>query len=289
MATVDALERITNLVALLLHTPAPLTLEQIGNELVGQYPAGDAALRGAFERDKAVLRDVGVPLETEVLGGNEAGKTAYRIDRRRYELAELELADDERKALQLAVAAGRLGEGRFGLLKLGVDGVDTTAVLANIPDLPALPVLREAASGRASVSFTYHDKQRTLDPYALLLREGFWYVIGRDHGTDAQRVYRVDRIESDVSTGPAGQFVRPADFDARTAMPADARQIGGDPHATAVVRIRRASGSDDIEVPCGNLPAFRSWLFGLGTRAEVLSPPEVRADVIAWLDAMVAQ
>jgi predicted DNA-binding transcriptional regulator YafY len=277
------------LVALLLHTPVPLTLEQIGNELVGQYPVGESALRGAFERDKAVLRDVGVPLETEVLGGNEAGKTAYRIDRRRYELAELELADDERKALQLAVAAGRLGEGRFGLLKLGVDGVDTTAVLANIPDLPALPVLREAASGRSSVSFTYHDKQRTLDPYALLLREGFWYVIGRDHGTDAQRVYRVDRIEGDVTTGPAGQFVRPSDFDARTAMPADARQIGGDPHATAMVRIRAVSGSTDIEVPCGNLPAFRSWLFGLGTRAEVLSPPEVRADVIAWLDAMVAR
>ena len=97
MATVDALERITNLVALLLHTPRPLTLEQIANELEGQYPAGDAALRGAFERDKAVLRDVGVPLDTEVLGGNDAGKTAYRIDRRRYELADLDLADDERR------------------------------------------------------------------------------------------------------------------------------------------------------------------------------------------------
>ena len=74
MATVDALERITNLVALLLHTSVPLTLEQIANELTGQYPAGDAALRGAFERDKAVLRDVGVPLDSEVLGGNEIGR-----------------------------------------------------------------------------------------------------------------------------------------------------------------------------------------------------------------------
>ena len=39
MATVDALERITNLVALLLHTPRPLTLEQIANELEGKVDA----------------------------------------------------------------------------------------------------------------------------------------------------------------------------------------------------------------------------------------------------------
>ena len=51
----DALERITNLVALLLETRSPLTLEQIANELAGQYPAGEAALRGSFERAKACL------------------------------------------------------------------------------------------------------------------------------------------------------------------------------------------------------------------------------------------
>ena len=105
----------------------------------------------------------------------------------------------------------------------------------------------------------------------------------------SQRVYRVDRIETDIEVGVPGQFSRPPDFDARTAMPNDARQIGGDPHATAVVRVRRSGGVEEIEVPCGNLPAFRSWLFGLGTRAEVLSPPAVRADVVAWLESMVAR
>jgi proteasome accessory factor B len=32
--------------------------------------------------------------------------------------------------------------------------------------------------------------------------------------------------------------------------------------------------------------AFRSWLFGLGDHAEVLGPPEVRADIVAWLEHM---
>ena len=95
----EPLERLTNLLALLLETSQPLTLQQIGNELRGQYPAKDAALRGAFERDKAVLRDVGVPIEQRVLSGSQAGQTAYWIDRSRYELAGLELTDDERQAL----------------------------------------------------------------------------------------------------------------------------------------------------------------------------------------------
>jgi proteasome accessory factor B len=115
----DALERITNLVALLMETRAPLTQQQIVDELEGQYPTGDAAQRGAFERDKALLREIGVPLESEVLGGNDAGRTAYRIDRDRYELADLQLAPDEQAALQLAVAAARLADAQFGLLKLG--------------------------------------------------------------------------------------------------------------------------------------------------------------------------
>lgn len=286
MANIDALERITNLVALLLETRTPLTLERIAHDLAGQYPAGDAALRGAFERDKAVLRDVGVPLETEVLSGADAGKTGYRIDRRRYELADLDLDDDERRALQVAVAAARLDEARLGLLKLGADGFESSSVLANIPELPALPALREAASTRASATFGYHGTERTLDAHALLLREGYWYVIGRDHGSDAQRVYRVDRIEGDVSLGEPAAFHRPEGFDARTAFPADARQIGADPTATARVRLTRRGVDEVVEVPCGNLPAFRSWLFGFGPNAEVLSPPDVRASVVSWLQAM---
>ena len=103
----DQLERTTNLLALLLETRVPLTLDEIVHQLGEQYPVGHAARRGAFERDKGLLRDIGVPIEMEVLGGTRAGQTAYRVDRDRYELGDLDLADDERRALQVAVAAAR--------------------------------------------------------------------------------------------------------------------------------------------------------------------------------------
>jgi predicted DNA-binding transcriptional regulator YafY len=41
-----------------------------------------------------------------------------------------------------------------------------------------------------------------------------------------------------------------------------------------------------VAVPCANRSAFRSWALGLVAGAEVLSPPEVRQDIIDWLDKM---
>ena len=301
----DALERITNLVALLMATRSPLTQEQIANELAGQYPEGDAAQRGAFERDKALLREIGVPIESEVLGGSDAGKTAYRIDRGRYELSDLHLQADERAALQLAVAAARLADAQFGLLKLGGERSSSPVVIANIPDLPALPVLREATASRAEVSFDYRGTTRALHPYSLLLRERYWYVIGHDLGHGEVRTYRVDRIEGSVTVGATHAFERPAGFDPRATFPLDPKLIGDEPTARAEVLVDapraemvvrelgddavlslRPDGSVVVEVPCANLDAFRSWLFGLGAHAEVLSPAEVRDDVVRWVTAL---
>src|SRR6266540_682366 len=141
---VDALERTTNLLALLLEARQPLTMDQIVTALEGQYPSNPASRRGAFERDKQLLRELGVPIDTEVLVAHQAGQTGYRIDRARYELADLSLEPDERRALQLAVAAVRSTNATFGLLKLGAEASGTTAVHAPLPELDVLPALRQA-------------------------------------------------------------------------------------------------------------------------------------------------
>jgi proteasome accessory factor B len=177
----DPLERRVNLLALLLETNEPLTLEQIGHELAGQYPEALAARRGAFERDKAELRRLGVPIEQHVLEGPRGGATAYWIDRDRYELADLGLTEDERRALQLAVATVRLGgEGDgLALLKLGGEAADDAGPpIAALPTSPVLPSLFEANVGRSTVRFSYRGRARTVDPYGLLSRDGFWYLIG---------------------------------------------------------------------------------------------------------------
>ncbi len=79
-AKLDRLERVTDLVLVLLETPRPLTLDAIANQVPG-YPAEHAARRQAFERDKRLLRDEGIPVLTERLPettSTATGSTAMR-------------------------------------------------------------------------------------------------------------------------------------------------------------------------------------------------------------------
>ena len=150
-AMADRLERLTNLVAVLLETRRPLTLEEIVERVPG-YPPERESHRRQFERDKATLREIGVPISLEAPHAFEQ-EMGYRIDRRDYELPALDLTDDERVALHLAVTAVRLegasgesagGAGRDALLKLGgIEGAGAPT-LAALPDVPALPALFDA-------------------------------------------------------------------------------------------------------------------------------------------------
>lgn len=306
----DRVERLTNLLALLLETREPLSLVQITSELADQYPSGENARRASFERDKAALREIGVPIEQEIVsGGPYAGQTRYWIDRKRYELSDLSLEPDETRALQVAMAATRPGSasGQEALWKVGAGIPDQLPrVAAILPDAPALPALREAVANRTQVEFTYRDVARTVDPWGLLLREGFWYLVGFDHERGERRTYRIDRIQGDVRVVEGARFERPVDFDARDAFPEDPKLIGADdavPDARVLIDATRASlavrelgeervvarrddGSVEVDVPCANLPAFRSWVLGYLEHAEVLAPPDVRADVVAWLESV---
>jgi len=77
-ARLDRLERVTDLVLVLLNTPHPLTLESIAFQVPG-YPEEHGAKRQAFERDKRLLRDEGIPVLTRTLPGQE--QYGYLIDR----------------------------------------------------------------------------------------------------------------------------------------------------------------------------------------------------------------
>jgi proteasome accessory factor B len=309
----DRVERLTNLLALLLETRSGLSLREIAAALDGQYPSEEKARRQAFERDKLALREIGVPIEMEVHSGDRyAGQTRYRIDRASYELDDLDLAADEMRALQVAVATVRTdsGVGRDALLKLGggIGSLDRPPVSAVLPDRPELPLIRSAVATRSPVTFEYRGDRRTVEPWGVLLRGGFWYLVGHDRMRDAKRTFRVDRIDGGIAVGDAEGFERPPDFDPRTAFPADPKQIGHavDDAVEATVRVsaaraaaterelgtdrvvdRHPGGAIDVLVPATNLDAFRSWVIGLVDHAVVLDPPDVRDDVVAWLRQVV--
>jgi proteasome accessory factor B len=307
----DRLERLTNLVAVLLETRRPLTLEEIVERVPG-YPPERESYRRQFERDKATLREIGVPISLEALHAFEQ-ETGYRIHRRDYELPPLDLTEDERVALHLAVTAVRLegadpssgAAGREALLKLGgLEGV-AAPTLAALPDVPALPALFDAYRRRARVTFTYRNGPRRLDPYGILFRNGHWYVVGFDPDRDAVRAFRADRIESGIEPGPAGAFERPDPFDPGSALRDEPWRFGDEEPVEALVGVsatqagwveadlgaqavaeRHDDGSIVVRMAVTNREAFRSFVLGLLDHAEVLEPPELRADMVAWLTAL---
>ena len=296
-------ERVLNLLALLLDTRRALTREEIVHDVAG-YPPQITAYRRAFERDKETLRGMGVPLTTESIGdGSELG---YRVRPEDYYLPDLGLDAEEAAALRVAVSAVSLGShaGEGALLKLGGMADDATAPIASLPIVPALATLFEAFRARAVVTFTHRDRVRTVEPWGLSSKRGHWYVVGFDRDRAAVRAFRADRIDGDVEIGEHNAFVVPADFRPDDHVESRAWLLGDDPPVTVRVRVdagysdamiaelgsdatvdeTAADGDVVVEVTIANRAAFRSLVLGFVDHAEVLDPPDVRADIIAWLE-----
>ena len=116
----DKLERLLNLTAELLNTARPITAEEIRRRMGGAYPEALDSFRRSFERDKADLRSIGVPIRSSPAPDIDPPVEGYRIRRDEYAGRNLGLAPDELAALHLAANLVRL-EGGVGdaFTKLG--------------------------------------------------------------------------------------------------------------------------------------------------------------------------
>ena len=315
----DRLERMTNLVLVLLEASRPLPLREIASSVVG-YPQGKEASRQAFERDKRALRELGIPISVEPLAGDE--QLGYRIHPEDYYLPDLRLDQDEEQALSFAVAAVQLGgaAGRDAVAKLGATGEVPEPGLppiAVLPSLPALGPLHQAVRDRALVSFGYRGRRRDVEPYGLTFKFTAWYLVGRDKTAPdgGLRRFRVDRFEDVPVLGESDAFELPEGFDLAQAVrflpwqlgPRPADPDGCEPAAaevTMVVDARLArsvvatvgagsvqawepSGAARLHIAVPEQEAFVNWVAGLGDTAEVLEPADMRAAVVRRLEELV--
>ena len=306
------IERLINLTATLLDADRFLTRDEILERVPGYTGSGES-LRRAFERDKETLRELGVPVETgQVDPTNPDSPEGYRIPRGAYYLPDPGLEPDELAALHLAARTVRLpgAESTEALWKLGGrpaagPGTSTGAAVAQRAELPGsehLVTLFQAWGERRTVTFAYRGQDRAVDPWRLAFRNGHWYLIGRDHGAGEERNFRLDRIESAVAAGAAGAFERPPEAGDGDEPPwllgegdpvvatllVDADQAGWTTSHLGPDSVvdRRPDGAVVVEVPVTNRDAFRSFVLGYLDHAEVLGPPELRDEVVEWLEAL---
>jgi proteasome accessory factor B len=306
-------ERLVNLVLCLLSTRAYLSAERIRGIVPGYADApSDEAFFRMFERDKAELRDLGIPLET---GRNSAFDSAdgYRIARRDYELGEIDLEPDEAAAVALAVrlwdSPELTGAAHGALLKLRAAGVDVD------DDAPAVvepkvrtsepafgPLLAAVESGRA-VTFSYRRPSsaelmvRTVEPWGVVSWRGRWYLVGQDRDRQAPRCFRLSRVVGDVKAiGRAGIVRRPesvnlmeyvlgASDDRRSSTTARVWVAAGRAHGlrrrAKVVGSRTLDGvaGDELEIELDKLESAAGWLAGHGPDVAVLEPEILRKSV----------
>lgn len=309
---VDRLERLINLVIALRETRRPLTVDAINRRVAGYEGDRDDAWRRMFERDKADLRDLGVPVRTERVDRFEE-TLGYRIDPDDYDLPDVSFDPAELTALALAVQLTGLGDDAApGLDKLAVDadlpGGQRTS--ARLPlelglDAPNRGRLTDALLARRRVRFVYRRpaddegvaSPRRVEPHALLHYRGRWYLRGHDRDRGAIRTFRLDRIDGPVRlTGEAGAFEIPDQVpDPRQVVPGadsepvDATVRASDEVAWTVARRARGSGVEDgdgwrrFTLRVTDPDAFVSWALDLGPELEVVGPADLRARIIDHL------
>jgi proteasome accessory factor B len=228
----------------------PVTYRDIREQFLAYQTLNSEAGLRAFERDKADLLELGVPIRYITPDEDDSLEDGgYVIDMKRFKMPEVRLTPDEISALVLAASVAHAMPGGaypkivdLALKKLAFD-------LPELPDTPTefprpAPVLvhfperrigvrpelgeiyatiEAATRHRKRVTLTYQAaatgmvSQRELDPYALVYREGAWLVVGWCHLRHEVRTFRVDRIQQAVMAPKpkSPDFERPTDFDVK--------------------------------------------------------------------------
>jgi proteasome accessory factor B len=314
------IERLINLIAALLETREPMTAEEIRDRIAGYDQSSYESFRRSFERDKEALRAMGIPIEIRTAGPYGTTSEGYLIPKSRYYLPELDLEPDEGAALRIAADAilGSTDVAQAGLMKLSVDA-DTAPLSAPqvvwgadvAAEEPVLASLYTAVLERHVVEFDYlragadTDERREVEPYGLVHRRGYWYVVGRDRARGQVRAFRVSRI-----LGPpifkAGSYDVPDGFDASQHIGGEAYEIGPDELTTVTVRFSpamrwwpeqnlpaapvrdREDGSADVQLPVANFDALASWVIGFGPEVHIVDPPAARTALLDHLRPFMA-
>lgn len=313
---IDRTERLLNLVICLMATSNAVPRSDIRDRIPGYSDAPtDTAFERMFERDKDELRSMGIPVDTvtdvngEVLG--------YRIVEESYALQPIEFTIEERAAV--AVAAQVWGRATVApvagtaLRKLESLDADASAwepsdlrgpVQLTASDAALLPLMSAIRHDRV-VLFDYRTPQsddsarRTVSPWGLRSTSGRWFLVGYDHDREAQRTFRLSRIDGVVTvTARPREHSAPADFD----IDADSGDGFSDEVIEATIRLTPHRGAalrriaiptdqdvysaQSVKVSARSLDELVALVCATGADAVVLEPPEVVSAVVAALTAL---
>jgi len=320
----DKLIRQLSLVAFLMAERRPLTARDVKSNVEGYSEMSDEAFARRFYSDRAELTALGVPLQSQ--RDEFTGEELYTLRSENYFLDRLELDDDELAALQTALyylegkfayaeplrlALQNLALGRVGFDEPPTETAERVRVSAPdcSPELAGrLSKLESAISKQRTVRFGYWSPrrartgERVVNPYALRLDDGNWYVVGHDLDRKTVRTFKVSRIRGDIrfATRRERDFRVPSDFDVEQHRVPKPWQIG-EPIGTARIAVSEdtawwigrtladaGSVEDGIfETEYAQVDLLAGWVLRQNGRAVPLEPEELRDAVLEGLSRLV--
>lgn len=217
---------------------------------------------------------------------------------------------------QLEVAFGKLAAGLRDRISFSPADELRAVSFKNIglgrTDLAVFNTLSAAVLHQQEVTFTYRkpgDAQaaaRRVQPYHLANRENLWYLIAFDPERGALRTFALTRITAVTATQTA--FKRPADFSPEKFFANALGVLGGAGDWRVVIRFTPAAaervrerewhesqemrelpgGALELRLRLGALEEVGQWILGWGAAAEVVGPPELRANLRRTAAALAA-
>jgi predicted DNA-binding transcriptional regulator YafY len=297
-------------------------LQASGGTTAGDLAGKLGVTERAARRYVGILREAGIPVESA--RGPYGG---YRLGRG-IRLPPVLFTETEALHLVMAVLDGQpAGAGPEDLVGAALDkviralppGVGTQAATlreyasaapdrhAARPDPAIASVLVAAIAARRCVAMTYRSEpgrewEGEVDPWAVVVRHGRWYLLCRSHRADAIRTYRVDRVQAARPTARA--FEPPEGLDPVTAVEENlgtgwefpARVTFGAAHAEVAPWIRppmgrlEPSGDGCVLVGSTSNPAMyaQEWLARLPFAFRIDGGPELRAAAAALSARLLA-
>ena len=171
----NVIERLLNLLAFLLTVGRPVSADEIRRRVAGYDGSGDEAFRRMFERDKDLLRNIGIPLEfTESDGwGFEHG---YAIDPDNYRLPDPGLTDEELPAILKAAAEHGAQRAGYMVVRLpgAVEKLFPAWLARTFPDRAEKVMNRLGAHRGGKVNDKrFGHRMHTTGPWAKVLKQLF--------------------------------------------------------------------------------------------------------------------
>ena len=240
------IERILNLLAFLLTADRPVTANEIRRTVAGYDQDSDTAWHRMFERDKDLLRQLGIPLVVQATDAFEV-EHGYTVDRTQAEIADPDLTE---------------GIFKLGGVPLTSSGEPLAADLGR--DQEVVADAFAAIASRTELAMVYNGRERVVAGYGLVHRRGRWYLVAEDRGDDTLKVFRIDRTSKLAPVGEPEAYERPRDLRPADVIPEAAWEAGGD-DLTAVVtfdpsiawwaRRQLAGNTETVEGSDGGLTA----------------------------------